>query len=645
MILTDIFTRILTMSLTAAVLIIVVLLLRLALGKASKICSYMLWAVVLLRLLCPFTFDIDFSALGLVSTEQIIDGWSDTYVEDYYTYEAIDAKYDAAINAGREVQHSVYGTDYVVTAGDGLSAPKTVSDTVLPVLSALWLLGVCGMLMFSIISALRIYRITNKATAVQKSVYLADGIPTAFVLGVFRPKIYLPAELTEEEQVHILLHEKHHIRRGDHIFKALGFLILALHWFNPLVWIAFNLACRDMEMSCDEAVVRKIGVANRSDYASTLLKMCFDASTPVGLPLAFGEGDPKERIRNLSNWKQPRVWVKVLCLLLCILLTGCFSVSIQSEQGNSEQLLLSFEPLDKIKTEPRILFEDFLTLQTHHMGVAFGYYGYVRNIEERSGYNRNTEYLVDPKIVEWNQLSLTLYVATVEGSYSACDFSKVRFLYYVGRIMGSWYVIDGHLNLPDDLKTGIKLDAYEKLWVEYAKERIGLGENRDILSSLYEPLDNNPHYKDPRWVFDDYIEQWKHSRGRADKLYGYFGDDKLLYDALYDPGYIIEPEIHEWTQLSDDLYVAIFEGRTSYYGYHKIRDICYVGRIDDRWYVICPIYLPDELKSDVDLTYYNALFMEEIWEARYRARGKVLGVEVDDSWLEYSREYARDSLP
>ena len=152
----------------------------------------------------------------------------------------------------------------------------------------------------------------------EDNIYLADYIPSPFVMGLFRPKIYLPSTLTETERGYILRHEQYHLRRRDHVVKLLSFLALCVHWFNPLVWAAFILAGKDMEMSCDEAVVRELGEDIRADYSASLLSLATGRRIVAGMPLAFGEGDTGGRIRNLLNWKRPQPWIIAVCAVVCV---------------------------------------------------------------------------------------------------------------------------------------------------------------------------------------------------------------------------------------------------------------------------------------------------------------------------------------
>lgn len=304
-----------SMSVTAAVVIAVVLLVRLLLRRAPKVFSYALWAVVLFRLLCPISFTTGFSLLGILAP------------------------------LAAEPAATVSGADYVrpdtaqgtpqpdlppVTGGSGAAeqllptvqrpvpiTPAAPVEPPVPVLGMIWLSGVLAMLIYSAVSLLLLRRRLVGAAPLRDNIYLADHIRSPFVMGVLRPRIYLPSTLSRQEQTYIILHEQHHIRRLDHIMKLLAFAALCIHWFNPLVWLAFVLAGRDMEMSCDEAVVKRLGGGIRADYSMSLLRLATGRHMISGAPLAFGEGDTKSRVKNVLNWKKPRPWMILLAAAVC----------------------------------------------------------------------------------------------------------------------------------------------------------------------------------------------------------------------------------------------------------------------------------------------------------------------------------------
>lgn len=341
--LANIFSRVLNMSLTASIVILVVYLARLTLKKAPKIYSYMLWGLVLFRLLCPVSFMSAFSLIpDRISSGEIVSGWEDNYVGKNQIHHDDRAEYAAAVEAGRMPISAEEGYYYVVTGDDGIFEPNTVENAVMPKMAIVWILGMAAMGLYSAISYAHIRKQTRVAVPFQKNIYIADDIASPFVMGIFRPVIYLPGTLDRAEREHIVAHERHHIRRGDHIFKALGFLALTIHWFNPLVWLAFVLAGRDMEMSCDEAVIRRLGEDVRAEYSASLLNLATGKRIFAGTPLAFGEGNPTGRVRNLANWKKPAFWVVLLCVIMCVILAVCLLTN--PEQADLEDMTITAGP-------------------------------------------------------------------------------------------------------------------------------------------------------------------------------------------------------------------------------------------------------------------------------------------------------------
>lgn len=310
----DLFLNVLNMSLTASGIILVVLLVRLALRRAPKIFSYALWAVVLFRLLCPCTVE---SAVSLVSSAR---AFTPAVVESpgFYVHSGVPVV-DEPVNY--LMAYYRYGMGMEVSVSDRVDFLGTVS--------AVWLAGAALLLAYSPLSLLKLRRRLAGSVPLQgqKGVRLADHIPSPFVLGILRPMIYLPSGLAEEERDYILLHERTHIRRGDHILRALAWLAVAVHWLNPLVWLAFHLAGKDMEMSCDEAVLCKMGRDVRADYSTSLLRLSQGGKLPAG-PLAFGGGDPASRIRNVLSYKKPAVWVVALALAA----VACTGVALATDQ-------------------------------------------------------------------------------------------------------------------------------------------------------------------------------------------------------------------------------------------------------------------------------------------------------------------------
>ncbi len=310
--------KILNMSLTASVAIVFVLLLRLLLKKAPKVISYALWGVVLIRLLCPVSFESGFSLFGLFDTPTAHMTERTSAVE-YIPSNIVHTEYPEVVlpvpGIGEAITEVLPQGEEQLRA-DPMEAPMSIATYV-------WMGGILVMAAYGIVTYLRLRRKLQTASPLRDNVWLADEIDSPFVMGLIRPKTYLPSAMEEREQSYIILHEQHHIRRLDHIVKALAFVALCIHWFNPLVWVAFILSGKDMEISCDEAVVRKLGSEIRADYSASLLSLATGKRIIAGMPLAFGEGNTKDRIKNLANWKKPAFWVVLVAVVACIVLAVC----------------------------------------------------------------------------------------------------------------------------------------------------------------------------------------------------------------------------------------------------------------------------------------------------------------------------------
>lgn len=285
----ELFLQILNMSFTASIVIIIVLLIRLLLRKAPKVFSYALWSVVLFRLICPVSFESSWGLLG----EKAIPG---------------DIMYmqKPQINTGLPILNERINAVLPVATPYQSINPMQVW---IFFGKAVWLIGILALLIYSVLSLVQLKQKLKASVHERENIYTCAGCTSPFVMGLFHPKIYLPAALTDDEREYIILHEQIHIRRGDHVVKVFGFLVLCLHWFNPLVWVAFFFSGRDMEMACDERVIKTLGNEVKKQYSTSLLALATGRKIVGGTPLAFGEGDTKHRIRNVLNYKKPAFWV------------------------------------------------------------------------------------------------------------------------------------------------------------------------------------------------------------------------------------------------------------------------------------------------------------------------------------------------
>lgn len=303
-----VFLRVLNMSLTASWAILAVLAARLLLRRAPRQYRYWLWAVVLFRLACPVSFQ---SAVSLIPSAQPVP-------------------MDIALQPAPKIESGLPALDAAVNAALPAAAPAVSANPLQiwqAVGTAVWALGLAALLAYTLATVVRLaldLRVARRLPGRGGEVYEVPGIHTPFVLGLARPRIYLPVGLTENEKGHILAHEHAHLRRGDHLAKALAWLLVCLHWFNPLVWISFFLMERDMEFSCDELAVRGYSPAQRKEYSMTLLKLSAGRRFVGGCPLAFGENNVKGRVINVMKLKKTTLLVSILAaVLVAVVCIGC----------------------------------------------------------------------------------------------------------------------------------------------------------------------------------------------------------------------------------------------------------------------------------------------------------------------------------
>lgn len=304
-----VFVKLLQLSLPAGALVLAVMGLRLVLRRAPRWTFCLLWGLVALRLISPVSLESSFAWMPAgLGDGTLVEEWTDDYVGDTAMVHDTAPGYDAAAEVGSGPIPAGEGGTYVVTNGEGSGPPDTVESAVVPVLSRIWAAGVIIMALYALVSTLGLRRRLATATRLDAGIRQSEWVPSPFVLGLFRPTIYLPYAIQEADLPHVLAHERAHIRRGDPWWKALGFALLAVYWFHSLVWVAYALACRDMEAACDEAVVRKLDREGRRAYAGALLR-CSLPRRSWGCPLAFGEIGVKERVRHVMDYKKPARWI------------------------------------------------------------------------------------------------------------------------------------------------------------------------------------------------------------------------------------------------------------------------------------------------------------------------------------------------
>ena len=310
-----VFLKVLNMSIAAGWLVLAVVLLRLLLKKAPKWTHVLLWGLVAVRLLLPFSIE---SALSLIPS-------ADTIPETVLTGPSFDIQ--SGIPPVDDRVNGYLGSHYY----EGVTRPAGQGLQVMSVLTVLWLAGMGLMTVYCAISYLRLRRQVSTAVRLRERIFQSEHVRSPFVLGILRPRIYLPMDMETQEQALVIAHELSHIRRRDHWWKPLGFVLLSIHWFNPLLWLAYALLCRDIELACDEKVVKALDPALRADYSQALLRCSVSRSAIAACPLAFGEVGVKERVKNVLNYKKPAFWLIIAAVIVCVAVAVCFLTDPKEE--------------------------------------------------------------------------------------------------------------------------------------------------------------------------------------------------------------------------------------------------------------------------------------------------------------------------
>lgn len=315
------FVKVLNMSISASWLVLVVLALRFLLKTAPRWIHVTLWALVAVRLICPYSLESTFSAMPEKTTEKMVESLSGGYYGDAMIYSQGSEEYDAAVASGVTPSIGDNGYHYVLTQPDD---PTKAAQTAAAHYGKIWAAGIVLMLLYATFSYLRLKRKVAASIAVGNGVYICDYIDTPFILGIVKPKIYLPSAMEPDSASHVLAHERAHIARKDHWWKPFGYLLLSIYWFNPVLWLAYVLLCRDIELACDEKVIRDMAVPEKKAYSEALLSCSVNRRMIAACPLAFGEAGVKERVKTVLNYKKPAFWMVPVAVLALLVAAVCF---------------------------------------------------------------------------------------------------------------------------------------------------------------------------------------------------------------------------------------------------------------------------------------------------------------------------------
>ncbi len=310
-----VFLKLLNMSITASWLVFAVFLLRILFQKAPKFVSMLLWALVGIRLVCPFSLK---SVLSVIPNPEPVPS------------EILTAEHpviQSGISAVNETMNPVLSETFAPSAETGASPLGSLAF----VASVLWLCGIVVLLLYTAVSYRRIHKSVREAALYQGNVWLCDRIDTPFIFGVIRPRVFLPSDIEKADLPYVLAHEQAHLKRRDHLWKPLGFLLLTVYWFNPVLWAAYILFCKDMELACDERVLRTLGAACKKPYSNALINCSVPRKRISACPLAFGETGVKERVRSVLNYKKPAFWLAAVAVVAVAVAALVFLTNPETE--------------------------------------------------------------------------------------------------------------------------------------------------------------------------------------------------------------------------------------------------------------------------------------------------------------------------
>ena len=320
----DIFLKIVNMSISASWIVLAVLLLRLLLKKAPKWINGILWGIVGLRLIMPFSLESIFS---LIPSSETISKAPD----------APRPHFESGVTIIDNQVNDYLGGHYY----EGVTRPTGHFVDITTILAIVWLVGIVVLLTYTIISYFRVKNKIGTAVLLRDNIYQSENVVSPFVLGIIKPKIYLPFNMNEQDMEHVIAHENAHIHRKDHWWKPFGFLVLTLHWFNPLMWLGYVLLCRDIELACDEKVVKEFNNEQKADYSQALLTCSVNRRIIAACPLAFGEVGVKDRVKSVLNYKKPAFWVIIVAIITSIAVAVCFLTNPKTKTWQSDNYTIT----------------------------------------------------------------------------------------------------------------------------------------------------------------------------------------------------------------------------------------------------------------------------------------------------------------
>ena len=349
----ELFLKIINMSISASWLVLAVLILRFVLKKAPKWINVLLWGIVAIRLICPFSFESPLSLIPSAETIPLNIGMDST------------PTINSGISAINNAVNPIISQSNTPMAGASIN-PLQIT---IGIYEYIWIFGMIALALYTAISYWRLHRKVDTAVRYKDNIFQSENVSSPFVFGIIKPRIYLPFKMNGQDLEHVVAHEHAHIRRKDHWWKPFGFLLLTIHWFNPLMWMAYVLLCRDIELACDEKVIKELGNEQRGDYTQALVACSVNRRMIAACPLTFGEVGVKERVKSVMNYKKPALWVIIIADIVCVGVAVCFLTNPKQDSytlrivvpaGSQEEFVYTDEEVSAIRNSIKIWSGDGL---------------------------------------------------------------------------------------------------------------------------------------------------------------------------------------------------------------------------------------------------------------------------------------------
>ena len=349
----ELFLKIINMSISASWIVLAVLIFRFVLKKAPKWINVLLWGIVAIRLICPFSFESTLSLIPSAETIPLNIGMDTT------------PTINSGISAINNAVNPIISHSNTPMAG----ASVNLLQITIGIYEYIWIFGMIALALYTAISYWRLRRKVDTAVRYKDNIFQSENVSFPFVLGIIKPRIYLPFKMNGQYLEYVVAHEQAHICRKDHWWKPLGFLLLMIHWFNPLMWLAYVLLCRDIELACDEKVIKELGNEQRGDYTQALVACSVNRRMIAACPLAFGEVSVKERVKSVMNYKKPAFWVIIISVIVCVGVAVCFLTNPKQDSytlrivvpaGSQEKFVYTDEEVSTIRNSIKIWSGDGL---------------------------------------------------------------------------------------------------------------------------------------------------------------------------------------------------------------------------------------------------------------------------------------------